>query len=107
MTCDKSKSLLDGLPDATFGGDAGSDAGPKSTKACATCVETNCKSSIDKCNDSCECRSVVGGVLTCVTGGKDPLMCLQPALSASADTQAIGGELYTCVNTHCKTQCIP
>jgi hypothetical protein len=103
-TCDLSSDLTTSIPDAAI-----DEAGTMSTGLCLACVNqaSTCKSDIDQCNLNCDCKSVVGDVITCIAKGGSQLACAAMAAGISSDAQTIGYALLACVNQNCSKECTP
>ncbi len=104
-TCDLSSDFTKTLPDASFdGGEAGVGITPA---VCIACLDKNCAAEKAGCNANCECKGVVAEVLDGVGKGPPILACGGPLLNMSAEGQAAGLPLVTCLQNKCRTECVP
>jgi hypothetical protein len=103
--CDLSEDFTTKIPDASL-----DDGGPRSTGLCLACLKVtdNCKANIDQCNANCECKSIIGEVLTCVGSGTDPFSCAaKSGISPASPGAQVGIGLLTCAQKKCGDECIP
>ncbi len=87
---------------------AGIDASGVNLSVCFDCLNTNCKSDINKCNADCDCKTGVVNFATCVQGGGKIQTCgAGLVLGLSGNAQAIATGLLTCAQSSCGAQCVP
>lgn len=97
--CDTTGDFTDSIPDAALGG-------VSTTGVCTKCIKTGCQSTIDSCNQDCNCRKFVGEVLQCVlSGAKTVERCaLSSSVTPSAKTIGIAQGLQPCLQK-CNDEC--
>jgi hypothetical protein len=98
-TCDLSADFTKKIPDASLAD------GESSTGLCVGCAEAHCKSDIDKCNASCECKGLMDTALVCFAKNGASIQCAGPFINASKDTQNIGFGLAGCLQSSCPSEC--
>ena len=103
-TCDLSSDLTKEIPDAAL-----DDSGTRSTGLCLACANqpSTCQSILQECDSNCDCKSIAGGVLTCIAKGGGETTCALMAAGVSMDAQLIGFSLLACVQTNCPDACTP
>jgi hypothetical protein len=102
-SCDTSADFTKEIPDASIAD------GASSTGECLACTNAHCESAVAECNKNCLCQSVAGPALDCFL--KNPtnlfLACGSKLGAAIGDPDArnAAGAIFTCVQSHCKTEC--
>ena len=97
-TCGEDADIRDlDLVDAALG-----DGGSGSVGLCNDCIQSNCASQVDACQNDCACRTVAVGFFDCIQSGNALTSCGGSLIGAGATAQAIG---LCAVNSGCGSAC--
>ena len=103
-TCDPNADFITKIP-----GDASILDGQSSIGACASCVESKCKTEVTACNKDCKCQGVADKVLICFAeSGGDQQLLIQCALKMGVGAAALSTTseaLVACVQADCPVDC--
>jgi hypothetical protein len=100
--CDLSEDFSTKIPDASL-----DETGTRSTGLCIACLKqpTTCQADITACNADCDCKALIGDVISCVGKGGNPFQCGAGLIAAPAKAREIGLSLLQCAQKKCPEQC--